>query len=93
MLNHALILVAEDEPFIALDVAMAIEDAVVLTEEIKQQAELETVLANYNRRRIERVSAIVGMSRQICAWEREHTQDADVMGVTIKSMQVAAQPI
>lgn len=27
MLNHALILVAEDEPFIALDVAMAIEDA------------------------------------------------------------------
>ena len=27
MLNHALILVAEDEPFIALDVALAIEDA------------------------------------------------------------------
>lgn len=27
MLNHALILVVEDEPFIALDVALAIEDA------------------------------------------------------------------
>lgn len=27
MLNHALILVAEDEPFIAMDVALAIEDA------------------------------------------------------------------
>lgn len=27
MLNHALVLVAEDEPFIALDVALAIEDA------------------------------------------------------------------
>ncbi|WP_332749075.1 response regulator [Sphingomonas sp. RB1R13] len=27
LLNHALILVAEDEPFIALDVALAIEDA------------------------------------------------------------------
>ena len=27
MLNHALILVAEDEPFIALDVALAVEDA------------------------------------------------------------------
>ena len=78
---------------IAQGAAMAIEDAVVLTEEIKQQADLETVFANYNRRRVERVSAIVGLSRQICAWEREHTQDADVMGVTIKSMQIAAQPI
>lgn len=27
LLNHALVLVAEDEPFIALDVALAIEDA------------------------------------------------------------------
>jgi 2-polyprenyl-6-methoxyphenol hydroxylase-like FAD-dependent oxidoreductase len=78
---------------IAQGAAMAIEDAVVLTEELKQQDDLNTVLANYNQRRFERVKSIVEMSRQICEWERNHDPNADVMGVTMRSMQVAAQPI
>ena len=78
---------------IAQGAAMAIEDAVVLTEEIKQHDDLDVVLHNYNQRRFERVKAMVEMSRQICAWERDHDPKADVMGVTIKSFEVAAQPI
>jgi 2-polyprenyl-6-methoxyphenol hydroxylase-like FAD-dependent oxidoreductase len=78
---------------IAQGAAMAIEDAVVLSEELKQQADLSTALANYNQRRVERVSKLVEMSRQICEWERSHDPNADVQGVTIASMKLAAQPI
>jgi 2-polyprenyl-6-methoxyphenol hydroxylase-like FAD-dependent oxidoreductase len=78
---------------IAQGAALAIEDAVVLTEEIKQRSDIETILANYNQRRFERVSQMVEMSRQICEWERTHDPKADVMGVTVRSMQLAAQPI
>jgi 2-polyprenyl-6-methoxyphenol hydroxylase-like FAD-dependent oxidoreductase len=78
---------------IAQGAALAIEDAVVLTEEIKLHSDIETVLANYNQRRFERVSQLVEMSRQICEWERTHDPNADVMGVTVRSMKLAAQPI
>lgn len=78
---------------IAQGAAMAIEDAVVLTEELKTHSDLETALANYNRRRFERVSQLVEMSRQICEWERTHEPNADVAGMTIASMKLAAQPI
>jgi 2-polyprenyl-6-methoxyphenol hydroxylase-like FAD-dependent oxidoreductase len=78
---------------IAQGAALAIEDAVVLTEEIKKEANVEAVLANYNSRRFGRVSQLVEMSRLICEWERTHDPKADVMGVTVRSMQLAAQPI
>jgi 2-polyprenyl-6-methoxyphenol hydroxylase-like FAD-dependent oxidoreductase len=78
---------------IAQGAAMAIEDAVVLAEELKAQSDVNTALANYNHRRVDRVSQLVGMSRQICEWERSHDPKADVMGVTIASMKLAAQPI
>ncbi len=78
---------------IAQGAAMAIEDAVVLTEEMKQHEDIHTVLTNYNARRFPRVSALVGMSRQICEWERNHDTSADVPGLTKKSMMLAAEPI
>jgi 2-polyprenyl-6-methoxyphenol hydroxylase-like FAD-dependent oxidoreductase len=78
---------------IAQGAAMAIEDAVVLTEELKQQDRLDSVLVNYNQRRYDRVRQLVEMSRQVCEWERTHDPKADVMGVTIASMKLAAQPI
>jgi len=78
---------------IAQGAAMAIEDAVVLTEEIKNGDDLASVLANYDKRRFGRVSQLVEMSRQLCEWERTHDPKADVMGVTVASFQLAAQPI
>lgn len=78
---------------IAQGAAMAIEDAVVLTEEIKKEANVEVVLANYNSRRFGRVSQLVEMSRLMCQWERTHDPNADMQGLTVKSMQLAAQPI
>jgi 2-polyprenyl-6-methoxyphenol hydroxylase-like FAD-dependent oxidoreductase len=78
---------------IAQGAAMAIEDAVVLTEELKTQTDIHIALARYNGHRVDRVSQLVGMSRQICEWERNHDPGADVMGVTVASMKLAAQPI
>jgi 2-polyprenyl-6-methoxyphenol hydroxylase-like FAD-dependent oxidoreductase len=78
---------------IAQGAAMAVEDAVVLTEEIKRGSDLDTVLAHYQQRRYGRVSQMIELCRQICVWEREHTPNADVMGVTVASMKLAAQPI
>jgi 2-polyprenyl-6-methoxyphenol hydroxylase-like FAD-dependent oxidoreductase len=78
---------------IAQGAAMAIEDAVVLSEELKAHDDLETALANYNERRFPRVSSLVGMSRQICEWERSNDPSADIPAMTIASMKLAAQPI
>ncbi len=78
---------------IAQGAALAIEDAVVLSEELKASDHLETALANYNARRFDRVSQMVGMSRQICEWERNHDTSADIPAMTIASMKLAAQPI
>ena len=78
---------------IAQGAALAIEDAVVLTEELKAQSNWHTALANYNQRRFERVKAMVGMSRQICQWERDNDPAGDVMGVMGQSLKLAAEPI
>jgi 2-polyprenyl-6-methoxyphenol hydroxylase-like FAD-dependent oxidoreductase len=78
---------------IAQGAALAIEDAVVISEELKANDNLETALANYNTRRFDRVSQLVGMSRQICEWERNHDTTADITAMTIASMKLAAQPI
>lgn len=78
---------------IAQGAAMAIEDAVVLTEELRRGPSLEAALAAYNRRRFERVRKMVEMSRQLCIWERTHDPKADPVGVTAASMELAAQPI
>jgi len=36
---------------------------------------------------------MVEMSRQLCIWERTHDPKADPVGVTMASVQLAAQPI
>ncbi|MFN3390295.1 MAG: FAD-dependent oxidoreductase [Meiothermus ruber] len=78
---------------IAQGAAMAIEDAVVLTEELRRQTRLEVALQAYNHRRFDRVRQMVEMSRQLCIWERTHDPKADPVGVTMASVQLAAQPI
>jgi 2-polyprenyl-6-methoxyphenol hydroxylase-like FAD-dependent oxidoreductase len=78
---------------IAQGAAMAIEDAVVLSEELRKDQSLDDTLRRYNQRRYPRVSKMIDLCRQICIWEREHTPEADVMGVTVQSMKLAAQPI
>lgn len=56
---------------------MAIEDAVVLAEEIAAASDVRDALASFMRRRIERVSAIYQTSMNICLNEQTPAPDDD----------------
>lgn len=89
---------------IAQGAAMAIEDAVVLTEEIASAnssdggtsghrgTALQKALDRFMARRYERCKALVEISLEISRGERENV-DVDVPGLTRKSLEVAAAPI
>ncbi len=78
---------------IAQGAAMAIEDAVVLTEEMKAHDTLEGALAAYHTRRYDRVAELVELSRTICRMERDHVNVEQIPGLLAQSTKLAAKPI
>jgi 2-polyprenyl-6-methoxyphenol hydroxylase-like FAD-dependent oxidoreductase len=78
---------------IAQGAAMVMEDAVVLGEELVGQADVESALQRYTERRYQRCKQFLDMSLQICIWDRTHSPNADIEGVTRQSFMLAAQPI
>jgi 2-polyprenyl-6-methoxyphenol hydroxylase-like FAD-dependent oxidoreductase len=77
---------------IAQGAAMAIEDAIVLAEELASRKPLEEALDDVMERRFERCKALVEISSEISRGERERV-DVDVAGLTRRSFEVAAAPI
>jgi 2-polyprenyl-6-methoxyphenol hydroxylase-like FAD-dependent oxidoreductase len=73
---------------------MAIEDAVVLAEEVTS-GDVDAGLERYAERRYPRCREIWEISRQIGIWEIEHTPppEADFVGLTIRSVEVTAAPV
>ena len=73
---------------------MAMEDAIVLAEEVTT-GDGEGALERYVERRYPRCREIWEISRQIGVWEIEHTPppEADFVGLTMKSVHVTAAPI
>jgi 2-polyprenyl-6-methoxyphenol hydroxylase-like FAD-dependent oxidoreductase len=82
-------------PHVGQGGAMAIEDAIVLAEEVTSGDDLETALERYADRRYPRCHEIWEISRQIGTWEIEHTPppEADFVGLTMKSVHVTAAPV
>jgi 2-polyprenyl-6-methoxyphenol hydroxylase-like FAD-dependent oxidoreductase len=82
-------------PHVGQGGAMAIEDAVVLAEEVTGGGDLDAALERYAERRHPRCREIWEISRQIGTWEIEHTPppEADFVGLTIKSVQLTAAPV
>ena len=78
---------------IAQGAAMAIEDAVVLTEELKKQDSVAEALTAYNERRYERVATLVQLSQQICEWERDNVNTDKIPGLMMQANKIAAEPI
>jgi 2-polyprenyl-6-methoxyphenol hydroxylase-like FAD-dependent oxidoreductase len=78
---------------VAQGAAMAVEDGVVLAEEIATQDPLPVALDRFMRRRYERCKILVDISSQLSQWERDRVVDADVEGLTRKSFEIAAMPI
>jgi 2-polyprenyl-6-methoxyphenol hydroxylase-like FAD-dependent oxidoreductase len=78
---------------IAQGAAMAIEDAVVLAEELANKPTLLQALDGYIERRYERCKTLVDISTTLCRGEINNDHTVDVPGLSAKSMQVAAAPI
>jgi 2-polyprenyl-6-methoxyphenol hydroxylase-like FAD-dependent oxidoreductase len=78
---------------IAQGAAMAIEDAVVLAEELANQPTLLKALDGYMERRYERCKTLVDISSALCKGEIDNDPTVDVAGLSAKSMEVAAAPI
>ena len=72
---------------------MAIEDAIVLAEELATQDALSDALEHFMQRRYERVKALFDISLQIGKWEQEYDPNADPVGLTARSFKTAAAPI
>lgn len=80
-------------PHVGQGAAMAIEDAVVLAEEVTGSDDVAGALDRFMARRFDRCKRICEISRQIGIWEIEHTPDADFVGLTMESVQLTAAPI
>jgi 2-polyprenyl-6-methoxyphenol hydroxylase-like FAD-dependent oxidoreductase len=78
---------------IAQGAGMAVEDAVVLAEELSRDQTPAAALASYQQRRYERCKALVEISLEIARSERE--RDTSVNGAALigKSLQIASQPL
>jgi 2-polyprenyl-6-methoxyphenol hydroxylase-like FAD-dependent oxidoreductase len=80
-------------PHVGQGAAMAIEDAIVLAEEVSADQSLGDALPGFDTRRYERCKFIYDVSHQIGRWEIEHKYDADFAGLTMQSTLVTAEPI
>ncbi len=78
---------------IAQGAAMAIEDAVVLAEELASKPTLLKALDGYMERRYKRCKALVEISTTLCQGEINNDPTVDVPGLTARSMEVAAAPV
>jgi 2-polyprenyl-6-methoxyphenol hydroxylase-like FAD-dependent oxidoreductase len=78
---------------VAQGAAMAIEDAVVLAEELTTKPTLLEALNGYMQRRYERCKSLVEIARELARGEMENDRTVDVPGLSVKSMQIAAAPI
>jgi len=78
---------------IAQGAAMAIEDAVVLADELATKPALLKALDGYMERRYERCKSLVEISMELCRGEINNDRTVDVPGLTARSIQIAAAPI
>jgi 2-polyprenyl-6-methoxyphenol hydroxylase-like FAD-dependent oxidoreductase len=82
-------------PHVGQGAAMALEDAIVLSEETTTAApgDLLGALERWMDRRYDRVKTICDISRQIGAWEVEGNLEGDFVGLTVQSVITTAAPI
>jgi 2-polyprenyl-6-methoxyphenol hydroxylase-like FAD-dependent oxidoreductase len=80
-------------PHLGQGAGMAVEDAIVLAEEIKKANEVETALRSYRDRRFERCAYIVRASLAICMGQLGKGPLVDNHRATGEMFAVVAQPI
>jgi 2-polyprenyl-6-methoxyphenol hydroxylase-like FAD-dependent oxidoreductase len=78
---------------IAQGAALAIEDGVVLAEELTTKTTLPQALDGYMARRYERCKSLVEIAQELARGEMENDRTVDVPGLTVQSMKIAAVAI
>lgn len=79
-------------PHLGQGAGMAIEDAVVIAEELQANS-VEKAFDNFIKRRFERCQFIVQTSVQIGRWEMDRGLKADFDGAVRRMVEVTAQPV
>jgi 2-polyprenyl-6-methoxyphenol hydroxylase-like FAD-dependent oxidoreductase len=80
-------------PHMASGAAIAMEDAIVLAEELDGDGSLDEALQRFVDRRWERCRMVVEASAQLSYWQAHPgTPDADPDGLTMRTMAALAQP-
>jgi 2-polyprenyl-6-methoxyphenol hydroxylase-like FAD-dependent oxidoreductase len=79
-------------PHLGSGAGAAVEDAIVLVDELASSASVDTALANYDRRRIPRASLVVKNSLKIGEMEMASAPMKDQAALMSASMEVIAQP-
>ena len=80
-------------PHLGQGAAQAVEDAVVLADELRKNAPLRESLGSFVRRRYERCKFILEASLQIGEWEMHPDPNSDVASLTARVAQTVVQPI
>jgi 2-polyprenyl-6-methoxyphenol hydroxylase-like FAD-dependent oxidoreductase len=80
-------------PHLAQGAGLAIEDAVVLADELERSPDPATAFEGFLRRRYERCKTICEGSIQVGEWEINHSPEADHKGMLVKMITLAAEPI
>ncbi|MDL5156339.1 FAD-dependent monooxygenase [Actinomycetospora termitidis] len=78
-------------PTLAQGAAMALEDASVLAELVRDTDDLDAALTSYATRRRERAGAVVAGSVQLARWLLDHDRTADVPGLMARTSALLAQ--
>jgi len=77
---------------LAMGAGLAVEDAVVLAEELARQPTVEEALAAHMARRLERCRMVFDNALQLSRWERLADPAADPGGLTAESWAELAKP-
>lgn len=78
---------------LASGAGIAIEDAIVLAEEVAAEGPIQDALDRFMRRRYERCRMVVENSIQLGEWEQRPTADADPVALTTESWKQLTEPI
>lgn len=80
-------------PHLAQGAGLAIEDAVVLADELETKPDVGAALQGFHARRFERCKTICEGSIRVGEWELSHSPEADHKGMLVRMITLAAQPI
>jgi 2-polyprenyl-6-methoxyphenol hydroxylase-like FAD-dependent oxidoreductase len=82
-------------PHVGQGAAMALEDAIVLGQEIDaaRSGDLQGALSRWMDRRFDRAKTICEISLQLGAWEVAGNENADFVGLTVQAVETASAPI